>query len=74
MADIIIFGMEQFAGQMFELLKREAEMNVKAFCADRSYLPEKSEWGGYRLLPLKIWKSILRRTNTAFCSALVIHR
>ena len=50
MADIIIFGMEQFAGQMFELLKREAEMNVKAFCADRSYLPEKSEWGGAQIV------------------------
>ena len=46
MADIIIFGMEQFAGQMFELLKREAEMDVKAFCVDRAYLPEKNEWGG----------------------------
>lgn len=46
MADIIIFGLEQFAAQMFELLKQESEMNVRAFCADKDYMPEKIDWGG----------------------------
>lgn len=45
MADIIIFGLEQFAAQMFELLKQEPDMNVKAFCADKEYIPENEYLG-----------------------------
>lgn len=48
MADIIIFGMEQFAAQIFTLLREEPDISVKAFCADKDYMAEKMEWGGYR--------------------------
>ena len=44
--DIIIFGLEQFAEQMYSLLKNSGDMRVKAFCVDRAYMPSREIWGG----------------------------
>lgn len=46
MKNIIIFGLEQFAMQMFHLLKQDSEVTIKGFCVDKKYLPENHR-GGY---------------------------
>lgn len=47
MTNIIIFGLEQFAEQMYELLSREPDIRIKAFCVDKAYMPLECERGGY---------------------------
>lgn len=47
MTKIIIFGLEQFAEQMYGLLNNSPDVKVEAFCVDREYMPSDGEWGGY---------------------------
>lgn len=47
MDKIIIFGLEQFAGQMYRLLNRSPEVRVEAFCVGKEYMPLGGERGGY---------------------------
>lgn len=51
--DIIIFGLEQFAEQMYSLLKNSGDMRVKAFCVDRAYMPSREIWGGKMVVPFE---------------------
>ena len=45
MKNIIIFGLEQFAMQMFHLLKQDSEVTITGFCVDKKYLPENHRGG-----------------------------
>lgn len=65
MKNIIIFGLEQFAMQMFHLLKQDSEVTIKGFCVDKKYLPENHR-GGILCMLLRIWRIILLQMNTAF--------
>lgn len=40
MKNIILFGLDQFADTMYELLKEEDRYEIVGFCVDRVYLPK----------------------------------
>lgn len=69
MTNIIIFGLEQFAQQMYGLLYREPDIKIKAFCVDRVYMPLNYERGGIPIIPFEDLESYFKPSECSilFC-------
>lgn len=53
MDKIVIFGIEQFADQIFNLLEKDIDQRIVAFCVDERYLPENRTKFGLPILPFE---------------------
>lgn len=69
MDKIIIFGLEQFAGQMYRLLNRSPEVRVEAFCVGKEYMPLGGERGGIPIVPFEDLEKYFRPSEYSilFC-------